>query len=101
MSKQEQFIRLFRIDDEGNLYDAREDFTIEDFCGTVPRVGDLIVSRWLRNSNEEARLWSNRTVQVVEAVYFLPEKRSRPEDAGWAVIVVKDRQMTEAEWNLL
>ena len=97
----EQLIRVYMKDDEGNLYDTRESLDNVDFCGSAPRVGDMIVSPWLRNSNEEARLWSNRTVQIVEAVYFLPGKRRKPKDDAWAVIVVKERQMTEAEWALL
>ncbi|MYK60135.1 MAG: hypothetical protein F4027_16585, partial [Rhodospirillaceae bacterium] len=98
----QQLIRVYKRDDEGNLYDDREDFTIEDFCGTVPRVGDMIVSRWLRDTSgaedarEKARLWEHRTVQVVEAVYFRPDKRNSEQDNSWVVIVVRDRQMTEA-----
>ena len=101
----QQLIRLYQRDEDGMLYDAREDFTIEDFCGNVPRVGDLIVSRWLRDSRPEARAeeqaWKNRTVLVVEAVYFRPDKRNDESDDSWVVIVVTERRMTEAEWALL
>ena len=106
--KPQQLVRVYKRDDKGNLYDDREDFAIADFCGTIPRVGDLIVSRWLRgaasdaeDAHEKAGLWENRTVQLVEAVYFRPDKRNSDEDNSWVVLVVKDRQMTEAEWALL
>ena len=97
----EQCIRFYKRDDEGELFDTRDDCTIDDVCGTVPRVGDLIVSRWLRDSKEEPRVWWNRTVSEVEAVYFLPYKRRKESDDAWVVVVIKDRQMTEAEWSLL
>ena len=74
---------------------------LSDFCGAVPRVGDFIVSRWLRDSKVEAGLWSNRTIQVVEAVYYRPDKRNKDEDDSWVVLVVKERPMTEAEEDLL
>ena len=78
---------------------------IEDFGGMVLRVGDRILSRWLRNSQgnprEEGRSWEHRTVLVVEAVYFLPEKRQHADDTGYTAIVVQERGMTEEEWALL
>ncbi len=107
MKEPQHLIRVYKRDDEGNLYDDREDFTIADFGGAVPRVGDLIVSREVRGivgpeeARGKARLWEHRTVQVVEAVYFRPDKRDSEKDDSWVVIVVKDRQMTEAEWALL
>ena len=105
----ELLIRLYKRDDEGKLYNGKEDFDVADFCGVIPRVGDFIVSRWLRNTRsaeharEVAQLWEHRTVHVVEAVYFRPDKRSDPEgkDDSWVVLVVRDRQMTEEEWALL
>ena len=109
MTKEEpqQLIRLYKVDDEGNLYDAKEDFDLPAFGGTIPRVGDLIVSREVRDvhdpeeAREKAYLWQHRIVQVVEAVYFRPDKWDSYQDDSWVVIVVKDRQMTEAEQALL
>lgn len=103
----EQMIRVYKVDERGHLYDARETIDIEDFCGTVPRVGDMIVSPAMTNVNESDEPhkrdlhWENRIVQVVKAVYFRPDKRGGSESDAWAVLVVKDRQMTEAEWALL
>ena len=103
----QQLIRLYKVDDEGNLYDDREDFDLADFGGTIPRVGDLIVSREVTNvhgpeeAREKAFLWQHRIVHVVEAVYFRPDKRHSDQDDSWVVIVVKDRRMTEAEQALL
>lgn len=97
----EQFIRIYKKDSDGKLYDEREDFDVSDFCGVIPRVGDFIVSRWLRNAKEEGRAWHNRTVHVVEAVYYRPDKRDKPTDDSWVVLVVRDRQMTEEEQELL
>ena len=107
--KPEQLIRLYKIDEDGSLYDAKEDFDLADFCGIIPRVGDLILSRWLRgafyedseDAREKARLWQHRTVHVVETVYFRSDKRDSDEDDSWVVLVVKDRSMTEAEQALL
>ena len=66
-----------------------------------PRVGDFIVSRWLRDSSDEGQVWSNRTVYVVEAVYYRPDKRNSDADDSWVVLVVHDRQMKEEEAELL
>ena len=97
----EQRIRIYKKDPDGNLHDAGEDFCVSDFCGVVPRVGDFIVSRWLRDSSEEGRVWSNRTIHVVDAVYYRPDKRTSDADDSWVVLVVHDRQMNEEEAGLL
>ena len=101
------FVRVYREDDEENLYDTGETLDLADFCGTVPRAGDLIVSgevRWATGADDarqKARLWGHRTVWVVKSVYLRPDKRGSDQDDSWAVIVVKDRPMTEAEQELL
>ena len=97
----EQLIRIYKKDPAGTLHDAGEDFCVSDFCGVVPRVGDFIVSRWLRDSSEEARVWSNRTIYVVAAVYYRPDKRTSDADDSWVVLVVHDRQMNKEEAALL
>ena len=101
----EQRIRIYKKNPDGNLHDAGEDFCVSDFCGVVPRVGDFIVSRWLRDSSEEGRVWFNRTIHVVEAVYYRPDKRTDKRtldaDDSWVVLVVHDRQMKEEEAELL
>ena len=97
----EQLIRIYKKDSDGNLHAAGEDFCVSDFCGVVPRVGDFIVSRWLRDSSEAGRVWSNRTIHVVEAVYYRPDKRTSDADDSWVVLVVHDRQMNEKEAGLL
>ena len=97
----EQLIRIYKKDPDGVLYDAREDFYVSDFCGVIPRVGDLIVSRWLRDSSKDGRVCSNRTIHVVEAVYYRPDKRTSDADTSWVVLVVRDRQMNEEEAELL
>ena len=97
----ERLIRIYKKDPSGNLHDAGEDFCVLDFCGVVPRVGDFIVSRWLRDSSEEGRVWSNRTIYVVDAVYYRPDKRTSDADDSWVVLVVHDRQMNEEEAGLL
>ena len=97
----EQRIRIYKKDPDGNLHDAGEVFCVSDFCGVVPRVGDFIVSRWLRDSSEEGRVWSNRTIHVVDAVYYRPDKRTSDADDSWVVLVVHDRQMNEEEAGLL
>ena len=62
--KPEQLIRLYKIDGDESLYDTNENFDLADYCGTIPRVGDLILSGWLRgafyedaeDAREKARL---------------------------------------------
>lgn len=49
----ERLIRLYRRDDEGNLWATQETLTVEDLAGSVPPVGDLIVSRWLQGQYED------------------------------------------------
>ena len=100
-NKLEQSIRIYMKDSDGNLHDAKEDFLVSDFCGAVPRVGEFIVSRWLRDSKEESRIWSNRNVYNVEAVYYRDEKRNPGIGDSWVMLVVRDRPMTEQEWGLL
>ena len=97
----EQLIRIYKKDTDGNLYDAKEDFRVSDFCGVVPRVGDFIVSGELRVLSEEPQLWANKTIRVVEAVYYRPDKRRSDHDDSWVVLVVNDRQMAEEEAGLL
>ena len=102
-----RFIRIYRRDDEGNLYDDRETFALDDFGGTIPRVGEFIVSRWLRNTNsteharQAGRLWEHRTVAIVEAVYHRPDKRDSEKDDIWVVLVLRDRPMEESEQALI
>lgn len=111
-----QFIRIYMRDDEGNLYDTKETLTPLDFCGAIPRAGDCIVSPWLRDYQspadadekakrldalEHGRLWYHRSIRIVEAVYYRPDKRHADEDDAWVVLVVKERPMTESEWALL
>ena len=90
-------------DEDGRLYDCKEDLDVAtELAGTIPRVGECIVSRWLRNSREDAYLWSNRTVLVVEAVYYRPDKiRDENAEHAWVALVVQERPMTEEEWALL
>ena len=98
----DRLIRLYRKADDGNLHDTGQTLDVDkEFCGSLPRVGDLIVSRWLRNSKEDARLWSNRSVLVVEAVYYRPDKHLAETSDSWVVLVVSERMMTEQEWALL
>ena len=67
--------RLYMKDEEGRLYDCKEDLDVAtELAGVIPRVGEFIVSRWLRNSHIASNLWANRTVLVVEAVYYQPDK---------------------------
>lgn len=103
MPKPEMLIRIYKRDDEGKLSDDRQDYSTDDFCGAVPRVGDFIVSPEVRNIGEGGKSywWENRIIQVVEAVYLRPDKRTKPESDSWVCVVVSERSMTEAEQALL
>lgn len=98
----ERFVRIYRQDEDGTIYDTREDLDVEmELSGSIPRVGDFIVSRWLRNSKEDGRLWSNRTILRVEAVYYRPDKITEHAKDPWVILVVSERQMQEGEAELL
>ena len=97
----EAFVRIYEKDEDGRLADTRETFEASDFANGLPRVGECIVSRWLRDKAEETRWWGNRSVYVVTDVYHLPHKRTAESDDSWTVLVVRTRPMKEAEQDLL
>ncbi len=98
----ERFVRIYQKQDNGTIHDTGETIDVEaEFGGSIPRVGDFIVSRWVRNGSEEARLWSNRTVCRIEAVYYRPDKATENATDSWVVLVVSERQMKEEEAGLL
>ena len=97
----ERIIRIYKRFPDGNLFDARDEFDVADLCGAIPRVGEYIVSPYLRDSKEDGRLWSNRTIYVVEAVYYRPDVRNPDNDNSWIVLVVHERPMTKEEAELV
>ena len=99
----QRLVRLYERAEDGRLYDRKEDLDVAtELAGTIPRVGEFIIERWLRDAREEPRMWTNRTVLVVEAVYYCPEKSDgERNNHAWIVLVVRPRPMTEDEWNLL
>ena len=98
-----RLVRLYERDEDGRLYDRKEDLDVAtELAGAIPRVGEFIVERWLRASREPANHRSNRSVLVVEAVYYRPDKISgRDDEHSWVVLVVRPRCMTDEEGALL
>lgn len=93
--------RIYQRSVEGDLIDDRETYDLDDFGGTVPRVGELIISPWLKNTVGEKRSWDDREVYVVEAVYYRPDKRRDKDSDAWVILVVRPRLMEEHEEALL
>lgn len=109
IDRPKRLVRLYGRDEDGRLYDRKEDLDVAaELAGTIPRVGDSIVSRWLtgtrsaEHAKEVAGRWEHRKVLEVEAVYYRPDKIDDEEsDHPWVVLVVRERAMTEEEWALL
>ncbi len=98
----ERFVRIYKKGEDGNLFDTRAGFSESDVWRSVPRVGEIIVSPFLRHSKGEPRDYTNRTVYVVEQVYYRPDKRGRSDDDdSWICLLVSERPMRESEWALL
>lgn len=99
----QRIIRLYVVNRNGDLEDWEDEIDLEDVCGTVPRVGDCIVSRYRQDANVRWHVWQNRTVWEVVAVYFRPDKHivDERDDYAYVSVVIKERPMTEAERGLL
>ena len=80
---------------EDHFVDLKEDYPLEEFCGTVPAVGDLILDPGVR-PEQDRRDYRNRQLYEVVARYFLPHAHG---DSSYVALVVKSRpaQKTEAE----
>ena len=93
-------IRVYREYDRGFVDDRRETLDLAEFCGVVPRVGDRIVSPYIRDKHLDIEPWKRRSIWTVTAVYWRPDMRIKEDDASWVVLVVKERPMEEGEQEL-
>lgn len=89
-------IRIYFRDSDGKLEDGKLDHGVEDFGGTIPVAGDVILEPGVlagldRALPENRRMWS-----VVRRVF-------NPRDNGGSFIalVVEERRVTEDELDLL
>ena len=93
-------VRIYKKDHQGRLYDDQEEWQLEDLGGTVPRVGEFLISPKVRGRDVEGVLAENKTVQIVEAVYYETHKRTIDHEIAWIVLVVTDRPMKQEEQAL-
>ena len=85
-------IRL-HVYENDRLVDTREEYDISDLAGTIPVVGDLIVSPWV-DGGKDRREPENRTIYEVISRYFLPGAHG---EDSYVAVVVKERKAFESE----
>jgi len=83
-------IRICKRDGD-NVEDARQDFGIDDFGGTVPVIGDAILSPGVRQGLDRGKPENRRVWEVVGRVF-------NPHDnKDYIVLVVDERPGTRAD----
>ena len=91
-------VRLYGKDDEGRLYDMKDEYDLSELCNTVPEVGDQIVSPWV-DASQDRRDFRNRQVYEITARYFLP--RGHGDDVCYVALLVNKRPGQELEADLV
>ena len=89
-------VRFFLKNEQPEDYitDLKLEFELQDFCGTVPAVGDFVVHPGVPPELDRREM-SNRQVFEVVARYFLP--RAHWPEACFVALVVKTRPAEEVE----
>ena len=92
-------IRLY-TEHKGQLNDLREEYEIDqELCGTIPVVGDLIVSPFRDIPAPEARRnMKYRTIYEVVKRYFQP---TSDEKWNYVTLVVKYRRPSDEEADIV
>ncbi len=88
-------IRLHTVA-QGQIVDLVEEYDVDELGGTIPVVGDLMVSPGVV-AGLDRRKPENRTIHEVVSRYFLPGAHS---DSRYIAIVVKERPALESESNI-
>ena len=96
----EHWIRLYVVREDGTYADARDDFTLSDFGGVLPAVGDLIVDPGVRQDLDRD-VAANRTVYEVVARYFQPLSNPKSEHHYSCVLVCTDRRGQDFEADIV
>lgn len=98
-------VRLYGREPEGNLYDLRDEYDLEDFANTLPMVGDCIVDPGVAGALDR-RVAANRRVLQVVARYFQPlahrdVMNPKDDDFCYVALVVDIRRGTQEEQDLV
>ena len=98
-----QIFRVVKGDGEGCLYDSKENHSVEDFGGIVPRVRRCIVALQIGDLGFGARpfMIRNPAIEVVESVSYRPDRPRDETDGGWAGLVIQERPMGEEKQEVL
>ena len=94
--KPEVLVRMFYRDAHDDLGSDREDYTVEQYGGTIPNVGDIIVSQGMNSPNANPLDPEERTFCEVVRRYFLPD-----DECVSVAIEVKRRPGKRGEWGVL
>ena len=91
-------IRLLEINDDGDIESLDQDYSMEEFCNSLPMPGDCIVSPWVPGKLDRFDP-ANRTVYDVVKRYFMPETIIDTEDERYIYVglVVRSRKAGENE----
>lgn len=90
-------IRLFANSPEG-LIDLEDEYELDYLCGTVPNIGDKILSPWIQDKALRKHP-IGRIVYELEQRYFLPEKHG--EGLCYVALVIKKRPGDETEREVI
>ena len=92
-------VRILTLED-GVITDTRDEYSIEQLGGTIPNIGDMIISPWVRNGDDRQSP-SAREVYVVKRRYFRPRELKESTDYVYVELLVEIREASEAERSLL
>lgn len=73
--KPEVYVRMFYRNADDDLDSDREDYTVEQYGGTIPNVGDIIVSQGMNSPDANRLDPEERTFCEVVRRYFLPDDK--------------------------
>lgn len=96
-------IRVFVLEDDGSIWDAKTEFDVEsELSGEIPAAGDVIVSQWV-SENADRRDPRNRTFYEVQRRYWCPgqvDRDGNPDEWVYVGLLVRQRCGREDEWDV-
>lgn len=95
----ELFIRITYEDECGNIVVDNDEYPLSDFGGSIPCIGDKIISPYMTERTNSQKDWkdpSKREIWEVVDRYFWPVQ-----DKKYLALVVKRRVATNKEIDLL
>jgi hypothetical protein len=95
MSSSEPIIRLYERQGDGKILDRQLEFSLKDFAGHCPAIGDVIVDSFV--AREAARDEpANRILQTVVGRVFNPRDLE-----GYIALIVEERKPTAEEMEFV